>query len=61
LEFGDGVGCVWALYEMSWAEIGGENRLGPVGGIGAVPSARVVVVAVDVWATWFSRDEETDG
>lgn len=42
------------------AEVGGEAGLGPIGRIGTVPSARIVVMTVDIRAARFSRDEETN-
>lgn len=45
---------------MQLAEVGGKTGLSPVGRIGAVPSAGVIVVAVDVRATGLSGDEEAN-
>lgn len=60
LELEDGVWCVRALFEVQLAEVGGKTGLGPVGRIGTVPSAGVVVMAVDIRAAGLSRDEEAD-
>jgi hypothetical protein len=35
--------------------------LGPVGRIGTIPSARVVVMSVDIGTTRLSRNEKADG
>lgn len=42
------------------AEVGGKTRLSPVGRIGTVPSAGIVVMAVDIRAAGLSRDEESN-
>ena len=34
--------------------------MSPVGRIGTVPSARIVIMTVDVGTSGFPRDEETD-
>jgi hypothetical protein len=43
------------------AEVGGKTGLSPVGRIGTVPSARIVVMPIDIGTAGFSRDEEADG
>lgn len=60
LEFEDGVWCAWTLFEVQLAEVGGKTGLSPVGRVGTVPSARIVVMAVDIRTARFSRDEEAD-
>ena len=60
LELEDGVWCVRALFEVQLAEVGGKTGLGPVGRIGTVPSAWIVVVTVDIRTAGFPRDEEAD-
>jgi hypothetical protein len=57
LEFEDRVRRVRALLEMKLPEICAKVGLCPVVRIRAVPSAGVVVVAVDVGTTGFSRDK----
>lgn len=46
---------------MQLAEVGGKTGLSPVGRIGTVPSARIVVMPIDIGTAGFSRDEEADG
>jgi hypothetical protein len=46
---------------MKLPEIGVKLGLCPVVGIGAVPSAGVVVMAVDIGATGLSGDKQSDG
>ena len=48
------------MLEVQLAEVGGETGLSPVRRIGTVPSARVVVMAVDIGTARFSRDEKAN-
>jgi hypothetical protein len=41
-------------------EVGGKIGLSPVGRIGTVPSARIVVMSVNIGTARFSRDKEAD-
>ena len=45
---------------MQLAEVGGKTGLSPVGRIGTVPSAWIVVMTVNIGTTGFSRDEEAN-
>lgn len=60
LKLRNGVGRVPALVEVSLTEIGGKARLSPVGWIGAIPAARIIVMSIDIRAAWFARDKQTD-
>ena len=42
------------------AEVGGKTGLSPVGRIGTVPPARIVVMTVDIRTAGFSGNKETD-
>jgi hypothetical protein len=61
LEFEYRVRRVRALLKMKLPEICAEVGLCPVVGIRAVPSAGVVVVAVDIGTTGFSGNKQSDG
>jgi hypothetical protein len=60
LELGNRVWCVRTLFEVELAEGGRKTGLSPVGRIGAVPSARIVVMPINIRTARFSGDEESN-